>query len=64
MFGFRSNFGAEKIPHWTIAKTILTNQSTARLGVTSSYESSVLVDPAIETSMPHFKPGFQLVYTN
>ena len=32
MYGFRSNFGAELIPHWTIAKTISTNQSSARMG--------------------------------
>ena len=56
MFDFCSNSGAELIPHWSIAKTISTNQSTVRLGAaiftrTSSCESSILLDPAIETSV-------------
>ena len=29
IYGFRSNFGAKLIPHWTIAKNTSTNQSTA-----------------------------------
>ena len=58
MFDFCSNSGAELIPHWSIAKPyqpIRAQCDWARVFKghtrTSSYESSILLDPAIEKSV-------------